>query len=91
MSTINKPRLTISLHFLIVSRFPRLSVAFLALAEKLREDNVSDKFEAFGQTLTIRRVFALSPAKIRGKKILEVSSQQIGFTRDNRITEIRNM
>lgn len=43
-------------------------MAFLALAEKLREDNVSDKFEAFGQTLTIRSVFALSPAKRRGKK-----------------------
>lgn len=66
-------------------------MAFLALAEKLREDNVSDKFEAFGQTLTIRSVFALSPAKRRGKKILEVPSQQIDFTRDNRITEIRNM
>lgn len=69
MSTVNQSRLTISLHFLIVSRFPRLSVAFLALAEKLREDNVSVKFEAFGQTLTIRSVFALSPAKRREKNI----------------------
>lgn len=54
--------LTISLHFLIVSRLPRLSTALLALAEKLRDDNVSDKFEAFGQILTIITVFAFPPA-----------------------------
>lgn len=56
-----KSELTISLHFLIVSRFPRLRTALRALAEKLRDDSVSDKFAAFGHTLTIIKVFELSP------------------------------
>lgn len=54
--------LTISLHFLIVSRFPRLKIALRALAEKLSDDNVSDKFTASGQMLTIINVFELPPA-----------------------------
>jgi len=53
--------LTTSLHFLIVSRFPRLNTEFRALAEKLRDSNVSDKFEEFGHTFTIIRVFELPP------------------------------
>ena len=44
--------LTTSLHFLIVSWFPRLNVEFRALAEKLTDDNVSDKFEILGHTFT---------------------------------------
>lgn len=69
-------------------------MAFLALAEKLREDNVSDKFEAFGETLTIRSVFALPPAKRREKNIrtvwYQLSSPQIDFTRDD-ITKVQNI
>lgn len=64
-------------------------MAFLALAEKLRDDNVSDKFEAFGQMLTIKSVFALPPAKRSEEKTLEVSSLQINFTRGNRITKVK--
>jgi len=52
---------TTSLHFLIVSRFPRLKTEFRALAQKLRDSNVSDKFEEFGHTFTIIRVFELPP------------------------------
>lgn len=53
---------TTSFHFLIVSRFPRLSSAFFALAEKLSVDKVLDKFEALGLTCTISKVFELLPA-----------------------------
>lgn len=52
---------TTSLHFLIVSRFPRLKTELRALAEKLRDSNVSDKFEEFGHTFTIIRDFELPP------------------------------
>jgi len=57
--------LTTSLHFLIVSWFPRLNVEFRALAEKLTDDNVSDKFEILGHTFTIIKVFELPPANIK--------------------------
>lgn len=57
--------LTTSLHFLIVSRFPRLNTEFRALVEKLRESNVSDKFEEFGHTFTIIRVFELPPKTLK--------------------------
>jgi len=57
--------LTTSLHFFIVSRFPRLKTEFRALAEKFRDINVSDKFETLGQTFTIVRVFELPPAHQR--------------------------
>lgn len=57
--------LTTSLHFFIVSLFPRLSTAFRALAEKLRDDNVSDKFDRLGHTLTIIKVFVLPPTERR--------------------------
>lgn len=62
-------KLTISLHFFIVSRFPRLRTAFRALAEKLSDDNVSDKFEAFGQTLRIIKVFEVPPTGGEEKRI----------------------
>lgn len=58
-------KLTTSLHFLIVSRFPRLSTAFRALAEKLRDASVSDKFTELGHTLTIIKVFEFPPAEIQ--------------------------
>lgn len=45
----------------MVSRFPRLSTVLLALAEKFRDDNVSDKFEASGHMCTISKVFELPP------------------------------
>jgi len=61
----NEKELTTSLHFLIVSRFPRLNIEFRALAEKLRDDNVLDKFETFGHTFTISRVFKLPPTHIK--------------------------
>lgn len=48
-----------------MSRFPRLKVEFRALAEKLRDDNVSDKFEILGHTFTIIRAFELPPANIK--------------------------
>jgi hypothetical protein len=54
---------TTSLHFLIVSRFPRLSSAFLALEEKLSVDKVLDKFEALGLTCTTNKIFELLPAR----------------------------
>lgn len=55
-------RLTISFHFFIVSRFPRLNVALRALAEKLRDDRVSDILGLLGQMLTIINVIELPPA-----------------------------
>lgn len=48
-----------------MSRFPRLKVEFRALAEKLTDDNVSDKFEILGHTFTIIRAFELPPANIK--------------------------
>lgn len=60
-----KEELTTSLHFLIVSRFPRLNTEFRALEEKLRDSNVSDKFETFGHTFTIITVFELPPTNIK--------------------------
>lgn len=54
--------LTTSLHFLMVSLFPRLSSAFLALAEKLRVDSVLGKFKAFGHKWAINNVFEPLPA-----------------------------
>ena len=57
--------LTASLHFLIVSRFPRLNTEFRALAEKLSDSNDSDKFEEFGHTFTIIRVFELPPKTLK--------------------------
>lgn len=67
---------TTSLHFLMVSRFPRLSSAFRALAAKLREDMVSDRLEILGQMVTIINVFALPPEKqkrtIKLQPILEI-------------------
>lgn len=56
--------LTISLHFFMVSRFPRPRTAFRALEEKLRDDSVSDKFAEFGTTLTIIRVFEFPPTEV---------------------------
>jgi hypothetical protein len=56
---------TTSFHFFIVSRFPRLSSAFLALAEKLSVDKVLDKFEALGLTCTISKIFELLPAPMK--------------------------
>jgi hypothetical protein len=56
---------TTSLHFLIVSRFPRLSSAFLALEEKLSVDRVLDKFEALGLTCTTNKIFELLPAQMK--------------------------
>ena len=48
----------------MVSRFPRLSTAFRALAEKFKDDSVSDRFEAFGHRWTIINVFEFPPALI---------------------------
>jgi len=56
---------TTSFHFFIVSRLPRLSSAFLALAEKLSVDKVFDKFEALGLTCTINKIFELLPAPMK--------------------------
>jgi hypothetical protein len=44
---------------------PRLSSAFLALAEKLSVDKVLDKFEALGLTCTINKIFELLPAPMK--------------------------
>ena len=56
---------TTSFHFFIVSRLPRLSSAFRALAEKLSVDKVLDKFEALGLTCTINKIFELLPAPMK--------------------------
>ena len=56
---------TTSFHFFIVSRLPRLSSAFCALAEKLSVDKVLDKFEALGLTCTINKIFELLPAPMK--------------------------
>lgn len=57
---------TTSLHFLMVSLFPRLSSVFRALAAKLRDDKVSDRLETLGQTVTIINVLALPPERQKG-------------------------
>ena len=61
-SISNTNKLTISLHFFIVSLFPRLKTALRALEAKLRDDKVSDKFETSGHILTIIKVLELPPA-----------------------------
>lgn len=54
---------TTSRHFLIVSRFPRLNSALLDLAEKFKDDNVSDMVDWLGQMLTITKVLEPPPAR----------------------------
>jgi hypothetical protein len=61
---------------LIVSRFPRLNSAFLALAEKLSVEKVLDKFEALGLTCTINNVFELLPAPMKAGKKTKVLAME---------------
>lgn len=54
-----------------MSLFPRLNTAFRALEAKLSDDKVSNRLDAFGDTLTINNVLELPPVQNTDKMCIK--------------------